>query len=109
MNKGQWGKIRAFFDLQTEDGFIIKGFKLVEGSNGFFVGFPSQKGQDGAYYDTVYAEKELKEKVTKLAMTEFGGDIMSGGYSPSNNFPQGPSGSGPEKDTAPFEDDDIPF
>ena len=31
MNKGNWGKIRAFFDLQTEDGFTLKGFKLVEG------------------------------------------------------------------------------
>ncbi len=25
MNKGNWGKIRAFFDLQTEEGFTIKG------------------------------------------------------------------------------------
>ena len=32
MNKGSWGKIRAFFDLNTE-GFTIKGFKLVEGAD----------------------------------------------------------------------------
>ena len=38
MNKGNWGKLRAFFDLKTSDGFIIKGFKIVEGINGLFVG-----------------------------------------------------------------------
>ena len=46
MNKGSWGKVRAFFDLATSDGFIIKGFKLIEGINGLFVSMPSQKGND---------------------------------------------------------------
>ena len=31
MNKGTWGKLRAFFDVQTDEGFTIKGFKIVEG------------------------------------------------------------------------------
>ena len=57
MNKGSWGKVRAFFDLTTEEGFIIKGFRLVEGINGLFVSMPSQKGQDGEYYDTVLADR----------------------------------------------------
>ena len=26
MNKGSWGKVRAFFDLTTSEGFTIKGF-----------------------------------------------------------------------------------
>ena len=30
MNKGEWGKVRAFFDLATQEGFIIKGFKLFK-------------------------------------------------------------------------------
>ena len=67
MNKGSWGKIRAFFDVQTEEGFTIKGFKLVEGINGMFVGFPSQKGGDGMYRDTIWADKDLKGLVTSLA------------------------------------------
>ena len=59
MNKGSWGKVRAFFDLQTEEGFTLKGFKLIDGISGLFVGFPSQKDQDGEYRDTIWAEKEL--------------------------------------------------
>ena len=71
MNKGSWGKIRAFFDLQTEDGFTLKGFKLVEGINGLFVGFPSQKGSDEEYHDTVWVEKEVREQVIELAKREY--------------------------------------
>ena len=71
MNKGSWGKIKAFFDLQTEDEFTIKGFKLVEGTNGLFVGFPSQKGNDDEYHDTVWAEKEVRDMVNDIAKKEY--------------------------------------
>ena len=71
MNKGSWGKVKAFFDLQTEDGFTIKGFKLVEGTNGMFVGFPSQKNNDDEYHDTVWADKEVKDQVNELAKGEY--------------------------------------
>ena len=71
MNKGEWGKTKAFFDLQTEDKFTIKGFRLVEGINGLFVSFPSQKGSDEEYHDTVWAEREIKEKLNKLAVDSY--------------------------------------
>ena len=71
MKKGSWGKVKAFFDLETEDGFTIKGFKIVEGIDGEFVGFPSQKNNDGEYHDTVFADKGLKEQVKELATSEY--------------------------------------
>tara|TARA_B100001250_G_C19591192_1_gene696399 strand:- start:449 stop:793 length:345 start_codon:yes stop_codon:yes gene_type:complete len=76
MNKGNWGKVRAFFDLLTDDGFTLKGFKLVEGINGLFVGFPSQKGNDDEYHDTVWADRDLKEKVGQLAIKTYGQEAM---------------------------------
>ena len=70
MNKGAWGKIVAFFDIETEEGFGIKGFKLVEGNDGRFVGFPSQE-KDGEYYDTVWANSELRKELNDLAKKEY--------------------------------------
>ena len=67
MNKGEWGKVRAFFDLETEEGFTIKGFKVVQADD-LFVGFPSQKDKEGEYNDTVYADKTLKQKLNQLAL-----------------------------------------
>ena len=72
MNKGNWGKIRAFFDLETSDGFTLKGFKLIEGVNGLFVSFPNQKGSDDEYHDTVWADRDIKQKVNDLAIKEYG-------------------------------------
>lgn len=112
MNKGNWGKIRAFFDLQTSDGFTIKGFKLVEGINGLFVGFPSQKGNDDEYYDTVWADKDLKDQVNQLAIKAYGQDIMDTPNAEVNNadFIQ-PSEENIQTPVAaePYADDDIPF
>ena len=72
MNRGNCGKVRAFFDLTTQDGFTIKGFKLVEGINGLFVSMPSQKGNDDEYYDTIWIEsKQLREELSTLAITEY--------------------------------------
>ena len=70
MKKGSWGKVRAFFDLKTTEGIVIKGFKIVEG-DGMFVGFPSAKGKDGEYYPTVSADKQLKSEVNQLAITVY--------------------------------------
>ena len=93
MNKGDWGKIKAFFDLQTEDGFTIKGFKMVEGTNGMFVGFPSQKNKDDEYNDTVWADKDVKDQVTELAKREY----------------ESPSAHQMAEQEVPFKTEDVPF
>ena len=93
MNKGSWGKIKAFFDLQTEDGFTIKGFKMVEGTNGMFVGFPSQKNNDDEYHDTVWADKDVKDQVTELAKREY----------------ENPSERQADQEMPVMSDEDVPF
>ena len=112
MNKGNWGKIRAFFDLQTSDGCTIKGFQLVEVINGLFVGFPSQKGNDDEYYDTVWADKDVKDQVNQLAIKAYGQDIMDTPSAETNNVdfiqPAEANTSAPVA-AEPYADDDIPF
>ena len=71
MNKGDWGKVKAFFNVETAEGFSLKGFKLVDGANGMFVGFPSQKDKEGEYRDTIFASKDLREKLNQLAVKEY--------------------------------------
>jgi stage V sporulation protein G len=69
MKKGSWGNIKAFFDLRTEDGFLITGMKIIDGVNGRFVGFPSKKNEEeGKYSEIVRAEKETRDKAEKLAL-----------------------------------------
>jgi O-glycosyl hydrolase len=57
---------------------------------------PSQKGNDDQYYDTVMADNEVKQEITRLAMEAYGGDIVQAGTRAYEEPP-------------PFGDDDIPF
>ena len=67
MTRGNWGKTVAYFDLKTEEGFLLKSFRIVEGKDGLFVSFPSIK-KDDEYKDTIFADKELKQQVNDMAI-----------------------------------------
>ena len=92
MNKGSWGKVRAFFDVMTDEGFTIKGFKIIEGINGLFVGLPSQKGKDDEYFDTVFIAPEIREELNHVAMQKYGMDDAP-------NFPNNQTESNPVTET----------
>mgnify|MGYP001315753165 FL=1 len=110
MNKGNWGKLRAFFDLRTSDGFVIKGFKIVEGINGLFVGMPSVQNKEGEYYDSVFADKDLRDELEKLAIREYGQDSMDSTDAPVNNNQEKITANSPEDvKNKEFDEDDIPF
>ena len=102
MKKGDWGKIKAFFDIKTVDGFTMKGFKLVEGVNGMFAGFPSQKGNDDEYHDTVWADRDLKDEVSSLAIKTYEGEVDDG-------IVEMEIDDIPTKATEPQETEDLPF
>lgn len=65
--------LKAFFDLETSEGITIKGFKVADGKNGLFVGVPSDqdKNDKGKYWDKVLMSKEVKDKLTKIALDEY--------------------------------------
>ena len=125
MNKGSWGKVRAFFDITTSEGFTLKGFKIIEGINGLFVSMPSQKGSDGEYYDSIYASKELRDQLNQLALNEYGAQYdQTLGQNNDSQTEDLPSDSQidpmpdnskeevaeqSEENTKTFSDDDIPF
>ncbi len=65
--------LKAFFDLETSEGIVIKGFKISDGKNGLFVAAPSEqdKNDKSKYWDKVLVPKELKEELTSLALEEY--------------------------------------
>ncbi|MBU1113255.1 MAG: SpoVG family protein [Candidatus Omnitrophica bacterium] len=47
------GPTKAFCDLAISDEFLVKGFRVVEGKNGLFVGLPRQATKNGKWFDQV--------------------------------------------------------
>jgi DNA-binding cell septation regulator SpoVG len=64
-------KTAAFFDIETTEGITIKGFTLIEGTKGLFVGMPSEKGRDDKYYDKVVMTNEKKKQLSDMAIEKY--------------------------------------
>lgn len=64
-------KLKAFVDISL-GGIIIKGLRIVNGSNGLFVGMPRHQGKDGKWYPTVYpATKEIQQELNDLVLAAY--------------------------------------
>ena len=48
--KDSKNKIRAYAHIVLNEALRLSGLKVIEGENGLFVGYPSEKGQDGKYH-----------------------------------------------------------
>lgn len=64
-------KLKAFVDISLA-GVVISGLKVVDGSNGLFVGMPRHQGKDGKWYNTVYpASKEMQQQINDLVLAAY--------------------------------------
>lgn len=46
------GPVKAFADIQFNEEYVVKGFRLVEGKEGMFIGMPCEAGKSGKWFDT---------------------------------------------------------
>ena len=64
-------KLKAFVDITIGD-FIIKGFRILQGTKGLFVGMPQEKSKDGKWYNTFYPRtKETRQNLTDLVIAAY--------------------------------------
>jgi len=48
------GPTKAICDISISDQFLVKGFRIVEGKNGLFVGVPRVPGKDDKWYNSAF-------------------------------------------------------
>lgn len=63
------GTLKAFADVAVNEAVLIKGFRVVNGKNGLFVGMPQERSKQGKWFDTV-------TPLTKTAHAQLTGAIM---------------------------------
>lgn len=63
---------KAFIELKLDNVLIVKGLSLVEGKKGLFLSYPSSKGKDGKYYNTVYSlDKEWRKTLENVCIKKY--------------------------------------
>ena len=61
-------KLKAFASITFDNSFVVRGLKVISGTQGYFVSMPSRKRRDGTYQDIAHPinndmRKEIEEKV----------------------------------------------
>ena len=69
---GKKSKTKAFIELCLDKTLVIKGLTLVDGSQGLFLSFPSSKGKDGKYYNSIYSmDKEFTGQLEDACIKKY--------------------------------------
>ena len=119
----QRGSIVGFFDLRYH-GLVVKGCRLMNGQNGYWMAFPQKEGTDKdgktQYFDQMYLAKPEAEHVRRLVVAELEAQGViqhakpaerpNPSPQPSNGFRHPDTGEDLSQHyTNPGDDDSIPF
>jgi stage V sporulation protein G len=65
-------KLKAFASMTFNDAFVVRGLKIIEGTNGMFVAMPSRKKPDGTYQDIAHPiNNEAREFIEARILDEY--------------------------------------
>jgi stage V sporulation protein G len=95
VNEGN-NKIKANANITIEECFVVKGIRIIEGSNGLFTAMPSRKGANGDYVDVCFP-------ITKEFRAAINDEILRAYYEKLGQQEQQS-----KLDYVPFSDNDVP-
>jgi stage V sporulation protein G len=65
-------KLKAFANVTFDDAFVVRGLKVINGNNGYFVSMPSRKRPDGTYQDIAHPiNNEMRDKLERVVLSEY--------------------------------------
>ena len=80
-------KTKAFIDLCLDETLVIKGVTLVKGSHGLFLSFPSSKGKDGKYYNSIYSmDEKFTDKLEDACIKKYNEAVNKSDDSDEKHF-----------------------
>ncbi len=66
------GQLKAFVDVVVAGVLLVKGFRVVEGKQGLFVGMPSQPNKQGKWFDSVKVRSPaLQTELNRLILEAY--------------------------------------
>lgn len=65
-------KLKAFASITLDDCFVIRGLKIISGSDGFFVSMPSRRRKNGTFQDLAHPiNNEMRKKIEDCVLDAF--------------------------------------
>ena len=73
-------KLKAFASITFDNCFVVRGLKVISGSQGFFVSMPSRKRADGTYQDLAHPiNNDMRKKVEDRVLDAFEQELSASG------------------------------
>lgn len=73
-------KLKAFASITFDNCFVVRGLKVISGSQGFFVSMPSRKRADGTYQDLAHPiNNEMRKRIEDRVLNAFEQELNAAG------------------------------
>lgn len=65
-------KLRAYVNITIDQCFMVRGLKVIQGSNGLFVAMPNKKGKNGLFRDVAHPlDSETRKMIEERVLKEY--------------------------------------
>lgn len=65
-------KLRAYVNITIDQCFMVRGLKVIQGSNGLFVAMPNKKGKNGLFRDVAHPlDSETRKMIEEMVLKEY--------------------------------------
>jgi stage V sporulation protein G len=65
-------KLKAFVSVTFDNAFVVRGLKVINGKEGYFVSMPSRKRKDGTYQDIAHPiNNDMRKRLEDAILDEY--------------------------------------
>jgi stage V sporulation protein G len=76
-------KLKAFASITFDNSFVVRGLKVINGAQGYFVSMPSRRRKDGTFQDLAHPiNNELRKKIEDRVLDAFESELNKQGAAP---------------------------
>ena len=76
-------KLKAFANITFDNEFVVRGLKVISGSQGYFVSMPSRRKKDGTFQDLAHPiTNDLRKKIEARVLDAFESELNRPDASP---------------------------
>jgi stage V sporulation protein G len=69
-------KLKAFANITFNNEFVVRGLKVISGSQGYFVSMPSRRKKDGSFQDMAHPiTNDLRKKIEDRVLDAFESEL----------------------------------
>jgi stage V sporulation protein G len=84
-------RLKAFANITFDDEFVVRGLKVIEGNNGYFVSMPSRQRPDGTYQDIAHPiNNEMRTRLEAAVLSAYEQELANAGGDPAGSAPRQP-------------------